>query len=351
MVDQHLESASDDAAVTSYRQLASIYHDLLSRDGIDELLERLVKTIRRLIPVTSILIAEARTEERVLVPLLAYGRWPEDFLETPLPFGEGLIGMVAERGRPILCNDARLDDRAEHVAGTPEDEPEAIISLPLVGRGVVLGAMSLYREGEGASFTPFEFEIAQRFADAATLALENARTRHELRESSRRDELTGLLNRRGFNELLSQALRDAVERAEEVALLLVDVDDFKNVNDGHGHPCGDALLCHVARILEEATRARDRVCRLGGDEFGIVLVGADAEHGAAIAARIENELKTRPMRHGDHWVEITASTGVASTSDTLADAESLMRDADRAMYREKRERKSPVSRLRLVSDL
>jgi diguanylate cyclase (GGDEF)-like protein len=215
---------------------------------------------------------------------------------------------------------------------------------------VVLGAMSLYREGEGASFTPFEFEIAQRFADAATLALENARTRAELRESSRRDELTGLLNRRGFNELVSQALENAVERGDQVALLLVDVDDFKSVNDGHGHPCGDALLCHVARVLEQATRSKDRVCRLGGDEFGIVLAGADAERGAAIAARIENELEARPMPHGDNWVEITASTGIASTSDTPIDAESLMREADRAMYQLKRARKS-LGRLRLVSDV
>ena len=112
------------------RQLAEIYHDLLSREELDQVLERLVKTVRHLIPVASILIAEAQTEERVMLPLVAEGGWPDGFLESRLPFGEGLIGLVVERGRAILCNDAHLDPRAGHVAGTPVGEPEAIISVP-----------------------------------------------------------------------------------------------------------------------------------------------------------------------------------------------------------------------------
>src|SRR5205823_3076688 len=135
---------------SSYRQLAEIYHDLLSRDQLDQVLERLVKTVRHLIPVASILIAEAQTEQRLLKPLVAEGGWPDGFLDSTLPFGEGLIGLAAERGRPILCNEAHHDPRAGHVAGTPVGEPEAIISMPLVARGVVIGAMSLYREGEDA---------------------------------------------------------------------------------------------------------------------------------------------------------------------------------------------------------
>ncbi|HZT15021.1 MAG TPA: sensor domain-containing diguanylate cyclase [Gaiellaceae bacterium] len=349
MPDQIADAAGDDPVAASYRQLADVYHDLLSRDGVEELLERLVKTVRGLIPVTSILVAETRIEERVLVPLVAEGDWPEDFLSTTLPFGDGLIGMAAERGRPILCNAAHLDPRAGHVAGTPDGEPEAIVSLPLVSGGVVIGAMSLYREGEGATFTPFEFELAKRFADAATLALQNARTRAELRERGRRDELTGLLNRRGFNELLASTLARAREDEVAVALLLIDIDDFKRVNDSHGHTCGDALLQHVSRLLDEATRHRDCVCRIGGDEFGVVLLRADTEQGRAVARRIEESVEAHPMLHGDEPVAVTVSTGAASTRETPPHAESLLREADRAMYRQKRERKPAVA-LRLVSE-
>src|SRR5438874_3058223 len=238
---------------SSYRQLAEIYHDLLSRDQLDQVLERLVKTVRHLIPVASILIAEAQTEQRMLVPIVAEGGWPEGFLGSRLPYGEGLIGLAAERGRPILCNEAHRDPRAGHVAGTPIGEPEAIMSVPLVARGVVIGAMSLYREGEDASFSDLDFELAQRFADAATIAIENARTREELRELGRRDELTGLLNRRGFNGLLAEALREAA--VSPVALVLVDLDDFKSVNDKNGHVTGDEVLVAVARTIERAAAA------------------------------------------------------------------------------------------------
>ncbi len=122
--------------------------------------------------------------------------------------------------------------------------------MPLVARGVVLGAMSLYREGDGSNFSSLDFELAQRFADAATIAIENARTRAELRELGRRDELTGLLNRRGFNELLAAALDEAA--AKPVSLVLLDLDDFKSVNDEHGHLCGDDVLAEVARVLSAA---------------------------------------------------------------------------------------------------
>jgi diguanylate cyclase (GGDEF)-like protein len=339
-------SERGELVASSYRQLAEIYHDVLSREGLDQVLDRLVKTVRHLIPVASILIAEEQTEQRVLVPIVAEGGWPQGFLGSKLPFGEGLIGLAAERGRPILCNDAPLDPRAGHVAGTPIGEPEAIISVPLVARGVVIGAMSLYREGEHASFSEFDFELAQRFADAATIAIENARTREELRELGRRDELTGLLNRRGFNGLLAEALEEVP--GSSVSLVLVDLDDFKSVNDRHGHVTGDDVLVAVARTIESAAGA-GAVCRVGGDEFAVILRDTTAAGGAVAAAMIDEAVNalTVPVPGGE--VTQRASMGVAGT-DTLPSptAEHLLREADRAMYATKRV-DEPV-RLRLVAE-
>lgn len=329
---------------SSYRQLAEIYHDVLSRDGLDQVLERLVKTVRHLIPVASMLIAEAETDQRVLVPIVAEGDWPDEFLHSKLPFGDGLIGLAAARGRPILCNEAHLDPRAGHVAGTPVGEPEAIVSVPLVARGVVIGAMSLYREGEGASFSEFDFELAQRFADAATIAIENARAREELRELGRRDELTGLLNRRGFNELLADALREP-----PVSLVLLDLDGFKVVNDMQGHVTGDEVLACVARSIERAVGDTGSVCRIGGDEFAVILPGTNTA-GATIASATVREVVEAlsiPVPGGE--VSQTASFGVAGTDAiSTPDAEHLLREADRQMYAAKRSAE-PV-RLRLVAD-
>lgn len=341
-----------DHVASSYRQLAEIYHDLLSRDELDQVLERLVKTVKHLIPVASLLIAEAQVEERILVPLVADGDWPDGFVGSKLSFGEGLIGLAAERGRPILCNEAHLDPRAGHVAGTPTGEPEAIVSLPLVARGVVIGAMSLYREGPGACFSKFDFELAQRFADAATIAIENARARQELRALVRRDELTGLYNRRGFNELLARALVDADRKA--VALVLVDLDDFKSVNDRHGHVSGDEVLTDVARRLTRAVDALGPVCRLGGDEFAVILEGVGASGAGVVADRIRQAFADQSIVLASGELVQRASIGVAC-SEPLArlDAEDLLRQADQAMYVGKRGRRSTDSqplRLRLVSD-
>jgi diguanylate cyclase (GGDEF)-like protein len=332
---------------SSYRQLAEIYHDLLSRDQLDHVLERLVKTVRHLIPVASILIAEAQTEQRQLKPIVAEGGWPDGFLNSTLPFGEGLIGLAAERGRPILCNDAHLDPRAGHVAGTPVGEPEAIISVPLVARGVVIGAMSLYREGEEASFSEFDFELAQRFADAATIAIENARTRAELRELGRRDELTGLFNRRGFNELLNAALANA--DTSPVGLVVVDLDDFKSVNDEHGHLCGDDVLAEVAGVLRDAVGGSGQVCRLGGDEFAVILAPASIVEAKIVAEHVRATLASRVVRLTSGEVRQQASIGAATTAGVAEpSAELLMREADRAMYDAKPER-APVT-LKLVAD-
>ena len=324
---------ADDPVVGSYRQLAEIYHDLLSREDPDVVLDRIVQTVRRLVPVASILVAAADHDERVLRPLVAEGvGWPDGFMGSRLPFGEGLIGIVAERGRAIFSNDAHLDGRAGHVEGTPDDEPEAIISLPLVARGVVIGAMSLYREGEGAAFTELDFELAQRFADAATLAIENARARVELRELARHDELTGIYNRRAFNERLAETVAE-LPGDRLAALVLVDLDDFKSVNDVHGHLAGDEVLRAVAARLEQAAGGH-AVFRLGGDEFAALVIGAPDETDAAVT-RIATQLASFVVPIPGVELEQSASIGIAKARGGTVLPENLLHEADHAMYRAK----------------
>jgi diguanylate cyclase (GGDEF)-like protein len=210
--------------------------------------------------------------------------------------------------------------------------------------------MSLYREGEGAKFSEFEFELAQRFADAATLALENARTREELRELSRRDELTGLYNRRGFNMILTSALDEAARLEHSVAVVVVDLDDFKSVNDGHGHPCGDELLRQTATRLLGTSRGSDCVCRIGGDEFALILPNASVADAEIVARRIEQALGESPFRLASGDVTQAASVGVAaSVPGTPCDPDQLLLEADRGMYVAKRRTAEPAM-LKLVAD-
>ena len=337
---------SNDDVARSYQQLAQIYHDLLSLDSLDALLERLVGTVRRLIPVNGVLIVEADTPRRELIPLRADGTWPADFAEHRLPFGEGLIGLAVRHGKPVLANEAHRDPRAGHVIGTPEEEPEAIISLPLVAHGVVIGAMSLYREGEGSHFSDFEFELAQSFADAATLAMENARVRAELLDQARRDELTGVLNRRGLDDLLERVIATSASE-REIAVLLIDLDEFKRVNDRHGHDCGDSVLRHVARQVTEATRMGDCIGRLGGDEFVVVLCGATKDEANAVAERIHSGLASTPLIDSHGSITVSATVGVfVAQAGTAGSARSMLQHADEAMYDLKRVGSTAIGRTR-----
>jgi Diguanylate cyclase, GGDEF domain/GAF domain len=120
------------------------------------------------------------------------------------------------------------------VPGTPI-EPEALVVVPLVARGVLKGTLNVYREGEDASFTPEEFELARRLGDAAALALDNAHIRASLELQAQTDSLTGLYNHRYFHERLRRELTSASSAHETVGVVMVDIDDFKRVNDIYGH--------------------------------------------------------------------------------------------------------------------
>jgi diguanylate cyclase (GGDEF)-like protein/PAS domain S-box-containing protein len=160
----------------------------------------------------------------------------------------------------------------------------------------------------------------------------------ELRRQATHDGLTGLANR----NLLEQRLR-AADADTELSILVIDLDGFKEVNDRHGHQAGDRLLVTTARRLGELLDDDDGACaaRLGGDEFAVLLPGAGAARAAELADRIAATL-SEPVRLGDAWVAVGASVGVSSGRP--GDADRIMRDADAAMYRDKRERKSSYAR-------
>jgi diguanylate cyclase (GGDEF)-like protein len=348
--DQPIETMETRAAahpvdlVESYRQLAGVYHDLLGHQPLDRLFERIGSSIEQLVPCSSLLIAEVDHQAQQLVPLLARGDWPEDMMERRIALDTTMIGWAAANAKPALVNDPRHDPRAGHVRGTPDGEPEAIISVPFVATGMVLGAMSLYREGEGRAFSETEFELAQRFADAATLALVSARARAELHQLAHTDDLTGLYNRRGFFAAATTALRG--RSREPLALLLIDLDAFKAVNDVHGHAVGDALLQHCARqiasVADDAT-----IGRLGGDEFALLIPG-DAAAAQTLAIRLRGALEQTPLLVGSGAIALAASTGVAA-ADAETTLDDLIATADANMYHHKRTRGEYGRRLRATS--
>ena len=181
-----------------------------------------------------------------LVPVFARSAWAEEILSQRIQFGQGITGWAVAHRSPVLANDAHLDPRVEFVAGTPPD-PEALITVPLIARGQLKGALNIYRVGEDATFDEDDFELARWFGDAAALALDNAEIRARLEHLAHTDSLTGLYNHRYFHERLRAELHRAGRAHDTVALLMLDIDDFKRVNDVCGHGEGDQVLQFARR--------------------------------------------------------------------------------------------------------
>src|SRR5882724_1505840 len=270
--------------VESYRRLADVFHEVLAEQSLDALLVRIADALGDLIPHDTLTIYEADETQRVLTAVFARDEYADEIMATQIGFDEGITGWAARRREAAHVNQAHLDPRVRFVPGTPID-PEALIS-----RARIKGVLNIYRIGEEGLFTPDEFDLAKRFADAAALALDNAEIRARLEHQAQTDSLTGLFNHRSFHERLLTALQEASRTHNPVAVLMLDIDDFKRVNDVHGHGVGDELLCSLADTVRACVRPEDVVCRLGGEEFGVIMRSCDGIYAERVALRLVERL-------------------------------------------------------------
>ncbi|MET0607377.1 MAG: diguanylate cyclase [Gaiellaceae bacterium] len=317
-----------DPLVQSYRQLADVFHHILSEQSLDNLLERIADTLAELVPHDTLSIYQADEAQTVLIPVLARDTWADKIMSSRSEFGVGITGWAALHREPVRTNQAHLDPRTVTVPGTPEDEPEALIAVPLIARGIVKGTLNIYRLGEDASFSDDEFELACRFADAAALALDNAQIRARLEYQAQTDSLTGLYNHRYFHERLRAELTRASRSRDAVAVLMLDIDDFKRVNDVHGHGSGDQVLTDLADLLRGALRGSDVVCRLGGEEFGVIMPSGDAGDALTLARRLTDALDD--VEFGPAG-KITISVGISQGPEHAMNPRELVACAEAAM--------------------
>jgi diguanylate cyclase (GGDEF)-like protein len=259
-------------------------------------------------------------------------------MSTSITFAEGITGWAASRREPVLVNQAHLDPRVRIVPGTPVD-PEALIAIPLIARGQIKGVLNIYRVGEESFFSEDEFEFAKRFSDAAALALDNAQSRARLEHQAQTDPLTGLFNHRTFHERLLHALQDASRTHRPVALLMLDIDDFKRVNDVHGHGVGDELLRALADTLRGCVRPDDDVCRLGGEEFAVIMRSCDGDDAQRVAGRVVERLAEIDFAGVG---TLTVSMGISLGPDHAANPRELTACSEAAMMTAKSRGKNRV---------
>ena len=322
----------------SYRRLADVFHDLLSEQSLDSLLVRIADTLDEIVPYEALHIYEADESKRHLVPALVRSDYADEILNDTFPFGVGITGWAVEHREPVLSNQAHLDPRVAFVPGTPVD-PEALICVPLIARGVLKGTLNVYRIGEHASFSDAEFELAQRLGDAAALALDNAHIRARLEREAQTDSLTGLYNHRYFHERLRRELTLASAEHTHVAVVMVDIDDFKKVNDVFGHAVGDDVLADLADHLRASVRAGDVVCRIGGEEFAVIIPGSRQERTIALATRLAERLDRVELGLAGR---IAVSIGIAQGPEHAANPRELVACAEAAMMTAKARGKNRV---------
>jgi len=264
--------------------------------------------------------------------------------EARLEVEDTLSGWVIRHARACRVSDLHDAPRTDLPAPIA-DRLHAAMSVPILGRDSgVLGALSVYDRRDGQGFTEDDERLAEGIAHHAAAAIERAtliqqlRSREEhLRTQAVTDPLTGLPNRTLFLERLAEALAAGRDAARGVAVLFLDLDGFKVVNDSLGHPVGDDLLRAVGKRLLAHQRRNDLVARFGGDEFAVLLADlADVGDAVVTAERIIAEVR-RFFSLGDRGFFINASIGVSyrPARCASASAEELIREADIALYRAK----------------
>lgn len=210
----------------------------------------------------------------------------------------------------------------------------SVMTIPLM---IMPGSQGLlYVERQQGTFSESDLQLLSMVGTSLSLALHNAAIHQQMQDLASHDGLTGLLNRRALEEVLSRELKACARYRASACLILMDVDHFKRVNDLFGHVGGDEVLKAVAAIMQQAIRDTDSVGRYGGEEFGIVLPHTDLDRAAVLAERLRDHIERQEFDADGGRVRITVSLGIAQLPErTIQTVSEWMAAADAALYEAK----------------
>ncbi|THF84361.1 EAL domain-containing protein [Deinococcus sp. KSM4-11] len=248
--------------------------------------------------------------------------------------GNGACTAAVLRGEVVVVEDTATNPLCADLRSVLlPNELRACVSLPIInGDRETLGTLALYARTPGP-FPPHAFEELEKARHLAAVAIEHHRLAEELAYQARYDQLTGLMNRRTFEQELDQVM--SVGHQSEIALLFMDVDDFKSINDHLGHHAGDQILRALAERLRHTTRRGDILARISGDEFTVILPFTSEAEAVVVVQRILDAVAA-PFLITEREVYVSVSIGISIMPEGGYDAATLMRSADLAMYDSKR---------------
>jgi diguanylate cyclase (GGDEF)-like protein/putative nucleotidyltransferase with HDIG domain len=318
-------------SIASARQEAQTMFELSQDLGVSlslsETLSVLSMRLRRMIPYESIAVFVNRNGW--LLPELVSGENFRALSSLKIRVGEGLCGWVAENCKPIVNGNPQVEAGYLLEPGKQTDLQSALV-VPLEGLNGVVGVLAMYQTQRDA-FTPDHLRILLAVASKVALSVENALKYQQAESSATTDYLTGLPNARSLFVHLAQEVARCRRMKTSLAVLVCDIDGFKQINDSFGHLEGDKLLREFTSRLKDVCRGYDYVARMGGDEFVITAPGLTAEAAREKAERL-NRAAIESGRHVCGRDLITLSVGMAFCPEDGTDVERLLAEADRRMY-------------------
>ncbi|MFZ2266349.1 MAG: sensor domain-containing diguanylate cyclase [Azonexus sp.] len=349
----------------NYQQTQKIQHIAEQVTGglfLDEVLEKVFESFRSVIPYHRLGAAFLSDDKACLTHY--WGRSDADMLNISPGYSAAMQGSslqrVIETGKPRIINDLE-----SYLAEHPESDSSRLVmaegvrsslTCPLIAHGKPIGLL-FFSSFEKNTYENVHQGVFLRLALQLSLLVEKSRlyqqlyeVNQELREAKRilqdqamHDDLTGLYNRRAIMNLLETRLSRARRENLPLCLIMIDIDFFKKINDGHGHLVGDRALKMVADRLSRGVRDYNRVGRYGGEEFIIVLDGEDAEVAEQIAERLRLAIDQETLVDGGHRVRLTISLGLAMASRVAdLDPHQLIAIADQALYDAKQNGRNQV---------
>jgi diguanylate cyclase (GGDEF)-like protein len=235
-----------------------------------------------------------------------------------------------ERAREIVADEAMISDASwtmETVSAGGH------LCIPMTAGGHPVGVLGI--PDSAGPFTPARKRVLEMAGALLAISIRNAQLFHDIRENSLRDGLTGCFNRTHALDVLDTELRRSRRSQTPVSLIMFDLDRFKDINDRHGHLCGDAVLAAVGVKMKDVLRGSDLKCRYGGEEFLVLLPETPLEGAKRVADTLRRELAEMPVIWRGEAIAVTASFGVSVALPAEIDSKALLGRADAALYRAK----------------
>jgi diguanylate cyclase (GGDEF)-like protein len=305
-------------------------------DGIDDVFAHIVKTAVTLTRADAAAIWVFDFDTGMLNIVKSCGL-SDGFVRQPaLHVGEGISGTVVHSGEPFASTDVQRD-AASNAEFARAEGVRSLLCVPMKTRSNTIGCLTVYRKS-GQGFVDHDLLLLSIFAAEAVDAVEKARLIAELKAQASLDSLTGLYNKRALLQTLSIETARCQRHAQPLAVLFIDLDNFKPYNDAHGHLMGDKLIHDFSRLIREHCRKIDIVGRFGGDEFIIVAPQTDRVGALALAEKIQQAVQQHTFlcSRADQYYHATCSIGIALLPEHARSGEELLARADEALYASKR---------------